>query len=482
MSSKLSTDESLIIFLVHGTFARGASWTKPDSTFRTKLKRDLQAMGHEKIRFVLFEWSGDNTHRARREAAVKLERALRTSVRLQPQSYHFVVAHSHGGNIALRAVKRSRYFSEKAIGVVTLATPFLKFSKLRSYHVTWPIFCYGFVVGAIAIAMLSLVYGFGLLLAMFFGGLVALGKSLVDVFSRDKAKRTGALKTLLFALLIALGLFLLFWLSLSIIEYWGPTPGHWLAALNAALFGDRFSAVITTGVNIILLSAGMLFVIYMAYLNGIDEVSWQRRRGIVRLRQEIFRRYAYSQPESEFRGPLLSLSSSVDEALGVLFGAWMMHRWTSWVVRSGIIFLVFVMSALTIYLTIEWARWFTEAAHHTWFIALMWDTGTEVVIIVGFIIMSGFVWLNTKLFSKLVGHSNIGLGLANPDYNLLWRIRAQRLSGLSADSENRRYSFKEIIQGSEGLLFHSRLYSHPRAIHRIAGWMHACVGRSKNRE
>ena len=135
------------------------------------------------------------------------------------------------------------------------------------------------------------------------------------------------------------------------------------------------------------------------------------------------------------------------------------------------------MTALTIYLTIEWAHWFTEAASHTWLSALMWDTGTEVVFIVGFIIMSAFVWLSTKIFSKLVGHSNIGLGLANPDYNLLWRIRAQRLSGLSGVVENRRYSFKEIIQGSEGLLFHSRLYSHPRAIRRIARWIHACVDR-----
>ena len=477
MTSKLSTDASLIIFLVHGTFAHGAAWTKPGSTFCTQLKRDLQALGHEKIHFELFEWSGDNNHRARREAAVKLERALRASVRLQPQSDHFVVAHSHGGNIALRAVKRSRYFSGKEIGVVTLATPFLKFSRLRSSLVTWPLFCYGFVVGVIDIAMLSLVYRFGLLLAMFFDGLAALGKSLFDVFSRDKEKRTGALQILVFVPLIALGLFLLFWLSLSIIEHWGPTPGHWLAALYASLFGDRFSAVITTGVNLILLSIALLFVIYMAYLSALAEVSWQRRRGIVRLRQEIFRRYAYLQPESEFHAPLLSLSSSVDEALGVLFGAWIMHRWTSWVVRSGIVLLVFVMTALTIYLTIEWVRWFTEAASHTWLSALMWDTGTEVVFIVGFIIMSVFVWLSTKIFSKLVGHSNIGLGLANPDYNLLWRIRAQRLSGLNGVVENRRYSFKEIIQGSEGLLFHSRLYSHPRAIRRIARWIHACVGR-----
>ena len=169
MTSKLSTDASLIIFLVHGTFARGAGWTKPGSTFCTQLKRDLQALGHEKIRFELFEWSGDNTHHARREAAVKLERALRASVRLQPQSDHFVVAHSHGGNIALRAVKRSRYFSEKEIGVVTLATPFLKFSRLRSPLVTWPLFCYGFVMGVIGIAMLSLVYRFGFFLAMLFG-------------------------------------------------------------------------------------------------------------------------------------------------------------------------------------------------------------------------------------------------------------------------------------------------------------------------
>jgi len=475
MTSKPSTDASLIIFLVHGTFARGAAWTKPDSTFCTQLKRDLQALGHEKIRFELFEWSGDNTHPARREAAVKLERALRASVRLQPECDHFVVAHSHGGNIALRAVQRSRYFSEKAIGVVTLATPFLKFSKLRSSHVTWPIFLYGFVAGVIDIAMLTLVYRFGLLFAMLFGGLAALGKSLFEMFSMDKAKRKDARETLIFVPLIGLGLFLLFWLSLSIVEHWGPTPGHWLAALNAAMFGDRFSAVITTGVNLILLSIALLFVIYMAYLNAIDEVSWQRRRGIVRLRREIFRRYAYSQPESEFHGPLLSLSSSVDEALGALFGAWMMHRWTSWVVRSGIVSLVLVVTVLTIYLTVEWAQWFTEAARHTWLSALMWDTGTEVVFIVGFIIMSGFVWLSTWIFSKLVGHSNIGLGLANPDYNLLWRIRAQRLSGLSEDVENRRYSFKEIVQGSEGLLFHSRLYSHPRAIRRITGWMHDFV-------
>lgn len=113
----------IVVTLVHGTFARGAPWTKEGSILRQEIAAEL-GRSEQDVIFDVFEWSGRNTHKARVKAGYELAdhiRALRIRV---PQCAHFVVAHSHGGNVAILAHK---HLPEElhARGVATLGTPFL---------------------------------------------------------------------------------------------------------------------------------------------------------------------------------------------------------------------------------------------------------------------------------------------------------------------------------------------------------------------
>jgi pimeloyl-ACP methyl ester carboxylesterase len=90
----------IVLTLIHGTWAPHAPWTLPDSPLRKALAGQLG----DRIAFETLEWSGANTHRARREAAQKLRAQLADSIAANPLARHFLVAHSHGGNVALYAM------------------------------------------------------------------------------------------------------------------------------------------------------------------------------------------------------------------------------------------------------------------------------------------------------------------------------------------------------------------------------------------
>lgn len=110
---------SQIIVLVHGTWARHAPWTLPKSRLRASLSRVFGAN-------VLFErhpWSGANRFGARSRAAAALKERIRLLRTRHPTVPIAIVAHSHGGNIALSAVSQLLEGSVRA--VVCLSTPFL---------------------------------------------------------------------------------------------------------------------------------------------------------------------------------------------------------------------------------------------------------------------------------------------------------------------------------------------------------------------
>jgi len=113
----------LVVTLVHGTFARGATWTKDGSALRREISDALGDHGHT-ARFDVFEWSGRNTHKARVKAGYELASHIRRLRKRYPVCRHFIVAHSHGGNVALLAHK---HLPEgfHALGVATLGTPFV---------------------------------------------------------------------------------------------------------------------------------------------------------------------------------------------------------------------------------------------------------------------------------------------------------------------------------------------------------------------
>src|SRR5262249_44113255 len=126
----------LLITLVHGTWGRGFLWSRPlwfegGSPFRTRLSAELNGIPHK---FTPLLWSGANSIFVRDKTAHALAEHLSAEHAERPQATQLVIAHSHGGNIALRALHQlqQRDASQLSGGekqtplVVTLATPFVE--------------------------------------------------------------------------------------------------------------------------------------------------------------------------------------------------------------------------------------------------------------------------------------------------------------------------------------------------------------------
>jgi hypothetical protein len=116
---KLAGDPQIVITLVHGTGARGAPWTAPNSLLRSSLSSAL----NNRAAYCRFLWSGTNSIRARRASATLLRQRLSELTHSFPRAQHFVVGHSHGGSIILEALDAK--IAGQIAGIVCLATPVL---------------------------------------------------------------------------------------------------------------------------------------------------------------------------------------------------------------------------------------------------------------------------------------------------------------------------------------------------------------------
>ena len=128
------------IILVHGTWGRGFSpkisdlrrrylflgnkrWFEEGSQFLVGLNMALKSASLDwPIRAFL--WSGANSVHARDCAAKELSDQLTKDLQ-DPDTTAVIIAHSHGGNVALRALQHLGSMADR-VRVVTLATPFLR--------------------------------------------------------------------------------------------------------------------------------------------------------------------------------------------------------------------------------------------------------------------------------------------------------------------------------------------------------------------
>ena len=137
-----------VVTLVHGTFARDAPWTRPGSALSAALR---QVDCH----VTQFTWSGRNSHRARSRGALALAEHLQQQVTEHPGATQWMIAHSHGGNVALHAADRLRIArgGRTRATTVTLATPFL---HARARTVTgWPLFIIALFSAFVVVATLG---------------------------------------------------------------------------------------------------------------------------------------------------------------------------------------------------------------------------------------------------------------------------------------------------------------------------------------
>jgi hypothetical protein len=108
-----------VITLVHGNRPKANGRLAPGSFLRRQLEDRLRI-----VTFREFAWTGANTHAARTEAGNRLARFIRDGHEQHPEARHFIVAHSHGGNVALYAM-HDRAACAIIDGIVTLGTPFI---------------------------------------------------------------------------------------------------------------------------------------------------------------------------------------------------------------------------------------------------------------------------------------------------------------------------------------------------------------------
>src|SRR5215831_8816470 len=97
----MSETVSHVITMVHGTFARNAEWTSDHSPLSRFLKEHLS----QTLIIRRSPWSGANRNLDRIEASKKLSEMPDEGICKYPEALHFIIAHSHGGNIALYALK-----------------------------------------------------------------------------------------------------------------------------------------------------------------------------------------------------------------------------------------------------------------------------------------------------------------------------------------------------------------------------------------
>lgn len=160
----------LVVMLVHGTFARGlvqqarrdlraawlrlrgkplpaeaalwpggesaadegALWFQARSPFEQTLASLLSERGLPpgSVVFDRIVWSGRNSFADREAAAATLRQALEAARRDHPASPLAVVAHSHGGTVAVKALDQGRPGGAPAVqGLLTMGSPFVRLAE-----------------------------------------------------------------------------------------------------------------------------------------------------------------------------------------------------------------------------------------------------------------------------------------------------------------------------------------------------------------
>lgn len=157
--SKSRTHQKYVFTLIHGTFARSASWTYPGSFFCSQINKKISGPDTT-VHFFRHGWCGGNTQIARRESAENLAKHIKNVNKLYPDARHILVGHSHGGNVALYACADSEV--ERCIsGIICLATPFYGFLRRNTRQIAIPLFL--FILLAIIFLSIQLIdtYFFG---------------------------------------------------------------------------------------------------------------------------------------------------------------------------------------------------------------------------------------------------------------------------------------------------------------------------------
>ncbi|GAB4456349.1 MAG: hypothetical protein OHK0036_20140 [Bacteroidia bacterium] len=106
--------DGLEAFFVHGTWSNPGIWNEKNTTM-------IMNATNNSSKPIKFEWSGDNTHQARYEAALKLVNEIYKN--RNPDEPLTLIGHSHGGNVAILAANILNKLGVKVNTIITINTP-----------------------------------------------------------------------------------------------------------------------------------------------------------------------------------------------------------------------------------------------------------------------------------------------------------------------------------------------------------------------
>jgi hypothetical protein len=132
----------VIVHLVHGTwpfgfFGRLFSTTKAWFEEGSEFRQNVEALAECAIDYREFRWPGENSVAERYQAAGELFKRIKKVPEDRPDAKHVIVAHSHGGTIAARALgyDMTEYGTDLPIkALICLASPFAYITQRRSNH------------------------------------------------------------------------------------------------------------------------------------------------------------------------------------------------------------------------------------------------------------------------------------------------------------------------------------------------------------
>ena len=115
-----------VITLIHGTNARGAPWTRRETSSLCKYLDEEFGVGRFEVKH--FDWDAPNRHAARDKASQELRDAYHSvDGPFKPKDApQFVIAHSHGGSVVAYALRDDLDFARGLAGAAFLSTPFIQ--------------------------------------------------------------------------------------------------------------------------------------------------------------------------------------------------------------------------------------------------------------------------------------------------------------------------------------------------------------------
>lgn len=231
MPASLREPASTCCVLVHGIRLLGnpRKWMT-----RSDLRVALgEALPSAKI--ASFEWSGGNTQAAREEATRRLGEQLR---RLKQEFEHIVViSHSHGGNVALQAIRSLD--EHRQFDLVTMGTPFLRIEDTvieTSVRFTVTYLCCAGYFLAVSVAALLFGVSFFLLFLMSFALAAVVLSSNVWPAALQRLNRHPLVRRVFFALVFVA---ILVPSALDVFSgTWPPPFRQWIRQLDGLFLGS----------------------------------------------------------------------------------------------------------------------------------------------------------------------------------------------------------------------------------------------------